>query len=60
MAKYNMYEVIESNLDGSRFKPIAIMKDTEFHKKYGNAKVLSVMDYDDTHTTSIIVWNEKL
>ena len=58
--KYNIYEVIESNEDGTRFRPIALMREKEFNEKYGNRKILSIKDYDDTKTTSIIILNENI
>lgn len=55
--KYKVYEVIESNKSGRKFRLIGLMKEKDFNKKYGDRKVLSVKNYDDTKTTSVIIWN---
>ena len=58
--KYKTYEVIESNKRGTRFRLIGLMSSKKFDKKYGNRQILSIKNYDDTKTTSIVIWNEKL
>lgn len=58
--KYKTYEVIESNKSATRFRIVGIMSNKKFDKKYGDRQILSIKNYDDTKTTSIIIWNEKL
>lgn len=58
--KYKVYEVLEGSLDGRRFKIIGYMKDEDFWKRYINDNILSIKNYDDTKTTSIIVHNKEL
>lgn len=58
--KYKTYEVIESNKSATRFRIIGIMNNKKFDKKYRDRQILSIKNYDDTKTTSIIIWNEKL
>jgi len=58
--KYKTYEVIESNKSATRFRIVGIMSKRKFDKKYGDRQILSIKNYDDTKTTSIIIWNEKL
>ncbi len=55
------YQYIEFILDcGKYMKPLrGIVKFKELIKKYGNNQVLSVADYDETKTTSIIVKENK-
>lgn len=36
-------------------KPIGLFKFKKVKKDYGNRKILSVMDFNDTHTTSIAI-----
>lgn len=55
--KYKMYEVIESDKSGYRFRIIGLMREKDFNEKYGDRKILSIKNYDDTKTTSIIIWN---
>ena len=55
--KYKMYEVIESDKSGYRFRIIGLMREKDFNEKYGERKILSIKNYDDTRTTSIIIWN---
>ena len=58
--KYRYYEVLETNEERSKMRIIGIMKDVQYNKKYGDRKILSIKNYDDTRTTSIIMLNEKL
>ena len=55
--KYKVYEVIESNKSGRKFRLIGLMKEKDFNKKYGDRQILSIKNYDDTKTTSVIIWN---
>lgn len=36
-------------------KPIGLFKFKKVKKNYGDRKILSVMDFNDTHTTSIAI-----
>lgn len=56
--KYNMYEVIESYNNGLAFKIVGLISKAVFDVKYGNRKILSIQNYDDTKTTSIIIEGE--
>jgi len=58
--KYDLYEVVESDNGYNNAKIIGIMSAKTFKKIYGNRKILSVKNYDDTHTTSIILYSEEL
>lgn len=53
--KYKMYEVIESDKSGYRFRIIGLMREKDFNEKYGDRKILSIKNYNDTKTTSIII-----
>ena len=53
--KYKMYEVIESDKSGYRFRIIGLMREKDFNEKYGDRKILSIRNYNDTKTTSIII-----
>lgn len=58
--KYRTYEVIETNNEKSKMRILGIMKDKQFNNKYGHRQILSIKNYDDTRTTSIIILNENL
>lgn len=58
--KYRTYEVIETNKERRKMRIIGIMKDKQFNNKYGDRQILSIKNYDDTRTTSIIILNENL
>lgn len=53
--KYKLYEIIESNREGTKFRIIGFMTKKQFNKKYKDREILSVKNYDDTKTTSIII-----
>ena len=53
--KYRIYEVIASYENGKNFKIIGLMSAKQFNKKYGDKQIISIKNYDDTHTTSIIL-----
>lgn len=53
--KYKMYEVIERDKSGYRFRIIGLMREKDFNEKYGDRKILSIKNYNDTKTTSIII-----
>ena len=58
--KYTNFEVIESNLIGTKIRILGLMKDKDFWKEYFNRTILSIKNYDDTQTTSIIIHNSDL
>ena len=58
--KYRTYEVIETNNEKNKMRILGIMKDKQFNNKYGDRQILSIKNYDDTRTTSIIILNENL
>lgn len=53
--KYKMIELVASNEEGTYAKAISMKDYKDLVKKYGNAEVLSVQDYDFTKTTSVII-----
>lgn len=53
--KYMTIEYIFSNEDGTKMVIGGICFWIDFKRKYGNERILSVMDYDDTLSTSIII-----
>ena len=61
--KYSTIELIESKetypfsktLGLLPFKPGGLLPFKKVKKDYGNRKILSVMDFNDTHTTSIAI-----
>jgi hypothetical protein len=58
--KYKTYEVVESNKEATKYRIIGLMSAKKFDKKYGDRQILSIHNFDDTKTTSIIIWNEEL
>lgn len=58
--KYRTYEVIETNKERRKMRILGIMKDKQFNNKYCDRQILSIKNYDDTRTTSIIILNENL
>lgn len=58
--KYRTYEVIETNKERRKMRILGIMKDKQFNIKYCDRQILSIKNYDDTRTTSIIILNENL
>lgn len=58
--KYNMIEMIHSNLEGTKLGKIALLPIRVFMKDYGNMEVLSVQDFNDTKSTSVIIYNKDL
>ena len=56
--KYDMYEVIEYYGLIKKFKLKGIMSKEKFEKEYKDRKILSIKNYDDTKTTSIIIEGE--
>lgn len=57
--KYSTIELIESKemipFGIFALKPIGLFKFKKVKKDYGNRKILSVMDFNDTRTTSIAI-----
>ena len=53
--KYQLIELIESNYTFTRYKLIGLINKNKADILYGNRIVLSIKDYDDTKTTSIII-----
>lgn len=57
--KYKTIELIESREVFPFGKPIGLFKFEKVKKDYGDRKILSVMDFNDTHTTSIAIEMRK-
>lgn len=53
--KYKTIELIESIEIFPFGKPIGLFKFEKVKKDYGDRKIVSVMDFNDTHTTSIAI-----
>ena len=53
--KYSTIELIESKETYPFAKPVGLLPFKNVKKDYGNRKILSVMDFNDTHTTSIAI-----
>lgn len=53
--KYKTIELIESREIFPFGKPIGLFKFEKVKKDYGDRKIVSVMDFNDTHTTSIVM-----
>lgn len=53
--KYKTIELIESREIFPFGKPIGLFKLEKVKKDYGDRKIVSVMDFNDTHTTSIAI-----
>lgn len=53
--KYSTIELIESKETYPFAKPVGFLPFKKVKKDYGNRKILSVMDFNDTHTTSIAI-----
>ena len=53
--KYSMIELIEIKYTYPFAKPVGLLPFKKVKKDYGNRKILSVMDFNDTHTTSIAI-----
>ena len=57
--KYSTIELIESKETYPFAKPVGLLPFKKVKKDYGNRKILSVMDFNDTHTTSIAIEMRK-
>lgn len=53
--KYNTIELCEYKETFPFANPVGLFPFKKVKKDYGNRKILSVMDFNDTHTTSIII-----
>ena len=53
--KYSTIELIESKETYPFAKPVGLLPFKKVKKDYGNRKIISVMDFNDTHTTSIAI-----
>lgn len=53
--KYKTIELIEGKDIFSFAKLLGLFKFKKVKKEYGERKILSVMDFNDTHTTSIAI-----
>ena len=53
--KYSTIELLESKETFPFAKPIGLLPFKKVKKDYGDIKILSVMDFNDTHTTSIVI-----
>ena len=51
--KYSTIELLESKETFPFAKPIGLLPFKKVKKDYGDRKIVSVMDFNDTHTTSI-------
>lgn len=57
--KYPLLELIISNKEGTHMKLLGKGYKTKFDM-YLNHKVLSSCNYEDTYTTSVILWDKKM
>jgi hypothetical protein len=57
--KYPLLELIISNEEGTHMKLLGKGYKTKFDM-YLNHKVLSSCNYEDTYTTSVILWDKKM
>ena len=57
--KYSTIELIEIKDTYPFAKPVGLLPFKKVKKDYGNRKIISVMDFNDTHTTSIAIEMRK-
>ena len=57
--KYSTIELIESKETYPFAKPVGLLPFKKVKKDYGDRKILSAMDFNDTHTTSIIIEQKR-
>lgn len=57
--KYKTIELIESREIFPFGKPIGLFKFEKVKKDYGDRKIFSVIDFNDTHTTSICIEQKR-
>lgn len=53
--KYSTIELIESNEKYQFLGLVCLLPFEKVKKDYGDRKIISVMDFNDTHTTSIAI-----
>lgn len=53
--KYSTIELLENKETFPFANPIGLLPFKKVKKDYGNRKILSAMDFNDTHSTSIII-----
>ncbi len=53
--KYSTIELLESKETFPFAKPVGLLPFKKVKKDYGDRKILSVFDFNDTHSTSIII-----
>lgn len=58
--KYDVIEVVMSNKEGYRIIPIGLVKKDEFIEKFGEFDVLSTKDFEETKSTSVIIYGNFL
>ena len=57
--KYSTIELIDSKDTYPFAKPVGLHPFKKVKKDYGDRKILSAMDFNDTHTTSIIIEQKR-
>ena len=57
--KYSTIELIENKDTYPFANPVGLLPFKKVKKDYGNRKIISVMDFNDTHTTSIAIEMRK-
>lgn len=57
--KYKTIELIESREIFPFGNPIGLFKFEKVKKYYGDRKIVSAMDFNDTHTTSIAIEQKR-
>lgn len=58
--KYSLLEVIFSNIEGTNLGRIMLAKDTAIKRDFADYEVLSVKNFEDTKTTSVMIHDERL
>ena len=57
--KYSTIELIENKDTYPFAKTVGLITFKKVKKDYGDRKILSAMDFNDTHTTSIIIEQKR-
>ena len=57
--KYSTIELIENKETYPFAKTVGLIPFKKVKKDYGDRKILSAMDFNDTHTTSIIIEQKR-
>ena len=55
ITKYKRIELIGSNKHGTKFKMLGLLSKELADEIYGDYEVLSIRDFDETKSTSIII-----